>query len=440
MTHDDTSTTATTATGWVGAFNTVMALRLLGAAGAFLTTVLIARYLGREFLGRLAILLAVADVVAGLTGPALDATLVRFAALRITPERDDSAPLFRQLFLVKMLLAGGLVVIGMVAAEPVLRYVLGRVGGAEVTPIAVSLAFAAGAAMTLLGFTQAYYQAHRRFGRYAWIETANALLRLCLVGMLVTLGYRELRMVLALYVAAPALVAFASFSRLPRELFPGSADSPMPAGAVFRFAGWVAAAAVFTTLAQRADLFLLSRAGVRDALIGEYFAAMTLIRIPDLALVTLFNIALPHASGVRRAAEMRAFLRRFRWPAVGGVAIALAAAPLAGPLTRGCFGADYTHTGGLFAVLFVGAMVAVGCAPAGAAIYGMGRSRVIAGFEGLKLLLIAGLGLWAAPRYGVYGVAWTVAGVRATIGVLTYAAAMREAGRLDSAGPAEGGT
>lgn len=61
----------------------------------------------------------------------------------------------------------------------------------------------------------------------------------------------------------------------------------------------------------------------------------------------------------------------------------------------------------------------------------MGRSRTVALLEGLKLLFTLAIGWWAVPQYGVLGMAWTVAGVKGTIGVLTYGAAHWTAQRAD---------
>ncbi|MBN2308397.1 MAG: hypothetical protein JXR94_05465, partial [Candidatus Hydrogenedentes bacterium] len=52
-----------------------------------------------------------------------------------------------------------------------------------------------------------------------------------------------------------------------------------------------------------------------------------------------------------------------------------------------------------------------------------GRSRTIALLEGVKLAGVVAIGLWAAPRYGVLGMAWTLAAVKSTIGVGTVIAA-----------------
>ena len=86
----------------------------------------------------------------------------------------------------------------------------------------------------------------------------------------------------------------------------------------------------------------------------------------------------------------------------------------------------------------------MGCAPAGTVLYGSGRAHVVALLEGAKLAGIALLGYSLASREGVYGMAWTMAAVRSTIGVATVLAAhrcikgMREPGSAVAHGDGDG--
>ena len=78
-------------------------------------------------------------------------------------------------------------------------------------------------------------------------------------------------------------------------------------------------------------------------------------------------------------------------------------------------------------------MFSLGCAPAGTVLYGSGRAHIVAGLEGAKLAGIALLGYILASGQGVYGMAWTMAAVRSTIGVATVLAAHRCIERMPEA-------
>ncbi len=81
-------------------------------------------------------------------------------------------------------------------------------------------------------------------------------------------------------------------------------------------------------------------------------------------------------------------------------------------------------------MLLLGIMAALVGAPPVTAIYSLGRSRMMAGFEGVRLALTLVLGVFVVPRYGALGMAWTMASVRAITAVLTYVAAHQQIKRV----------
>jgi len=414
---------------WTRAFGLVLLLRV-GAAGlAFAATALVGRLLGDAVLGRLGLLLAVMDVAAGLAGPALDATLVRFAAQKITPELDGALPYFQRMFRAKLVVALGVLVFGALLAQPVLSYVIAPSSGRWDGAGGVVLAFAGAAVVTLLGFVQAYYQAYLRMARYALLEFANSALRLVLVAcVLAAVPAPSASLLLSAYVASSALVAVGGYARLPRAVFRKCSSEAVSLREPLRFAGWVMVAAACTALAQRADVFILGMVGVAGRAIGQYVAAFTMARLGDLAIMTLFSVLLPRASALDSRGAFRQFLNRFvpvTLAALAGCIPVYLAARWAVPAV---FGAEFAEAGVLCGILSLGVLASFGAAPAGAAIYGMGRSGFVAALEALKLAGVVAAGAAAARQHGVLGMAWTVTAVRVTIGMLTYLCAYRAAG------------
>ena len=414
-------------------------MRVSAAGLAFAATALIGRQLGDALLGRLGLLLAIMDVAAGLAGPALDTTLVRFAAREISSGRDASLPYFQRMFRIKLVVAAGLLVCGAVLARPVLDYVIAPSGGDGTGPGGVVLAFAGAAVVTLLGFAQAYYQTHLRMARYAFIEFANSLLRLVLVGcLLAVLDRPSASLLLGAFVASSTLVAAGGLARLPRAVFRRAPEDTAPLRTALSFAQWVAVAAAATTLAQRADVFILGIVGTVGGAVGQYVAAFTVARLGDLAIMTLFSVLLPRASALRTPEEFRGFLKRFFPVVVAALAAALPANFAARWAVPFVFGESFALAGTLCGILCLGVLASFGAAPAGAALYGMGRSGRVAALETLKLLALAAVGAFAARHCGVLGMAWTVSAVRATIGIATYLCACRAAGRCARAPVARG--
>ena len=85
----------------------------------------------------------------------------------------------------------------------------------------------------------------------------------------------------------------------------------------------------------------------------------------------------------------------------------------------------------LFALLLVGTAFALGSAPAGATLYGLGKSRSIAALECAKTMGVLLGGAILIPQFGVFGMAWVVAAVKGSAGILTYGLALWHVLRRD---------
>lgn len=420
----------------IAAIGSVLGLRGVTAATAFLTGVLVARQLQPALYGQFAKLFALMMIVMGLAGPPLDMSLVRFAARYITPERDDSPPYFALVFYVKCCMGALILVAGALMARPLVYLVFERgaesAGSAALPPApphAVMLAFVGGCVMTFFGFTQSFFQAHQRFARYAGFELMNALLRLGIVAVFILVGVKTAFIMLCGYVAAPAVVAVIGWSRLPRGLLRLS----LPPGIgrkFFHFARWLLLAGIFTTLAQRVDILLLGYFRVPDESQGHYGAAIVLALLGELVVLTLFHVILPKASQIRTAVEMNTFVRKFRWPSILFSLGMLPALVLSGLVARMTFGEAFADTGKLFAILLISSIVTVPCVPVITSLYGLGRSHIVALLEGVRLVATVVIGVLVVPHWGVLGMAWTVSGVRAAVIVATFIAAHRELRRL----------
>lgn len=416
------------ATGWFGDFSFVFGARILSSAFTFLTIVLAGRYLGRTSYGELVVLLSLMKVAAELVGPALDTALVRFGADTAKGERDGALQYYSYILRLKLLLAGAILLLGIVCAVPLAHLLSPRGTGGSFQSAVVALAFAGASATVLWAYAQSCFQAQQRFGLYASLESITALLRLALVAMLIVSGNAYVVYLLAAYAVAPAVSALAVWRRTPVRIPRRVNVSTSIREDVLRFAKWTLAACLLTSLFQRVDVFLLVFWGISSETLGDYGAAVQLTLAGDLVILTLFNVLLPKTSSLTRTDELREFLRRFRIPAVFSVLLVVPIVALSGPLVGITFGPAFVDTGKLFSILLVGAAFAVGCAPAGAALYGMGHTRSIAVLEFIKLLCLVVSGSIGAIYAGAYGMAWAVSLTKGTLGIATYATAYRASG------------
>ncbi len=415
---------------WLANFTSLFASRMLAAAAAFLATVLMAKDLGPAGFGVLSILLAVLNVVSGLAAPALDMTTVRFASRHGVDQPKGGLPYFQALLRIKsvliLLLFGG----GLLLTKP-LAWLLFP-GEAQPPIAALCIAFVAATLTMLWGFAYAYLQARQRFRLYAAFEVANATVRLFLVLFLIYKAYHSTTYFMATYALSAGLMALLSWPLLPRGCFRGDLPLRPYVRELLHFAKWVLVASVTTTLAQRADIFLLALCSADKVDIGHYGAAVSLTLVGDLLGMSLFNVLLPGASQIQDLGAMRQFLRRAVKPTLAACAGMLPLILLCVPITRLTFGPDYHQTGYLFAILLSGSAVGLLAAPAGAAIYSLGRPHVIAALETLKLALILLAGYTGYRLFGLVGLACGVSAAKGTLGLVTYAIAWRLSGGAGS--------
>lgn len=407
---------------WLGAFTSVFFARGAASAATFLTIAVLGRTLGRAHYGDLVVLLTVMKIASELAGPALDTALVRFVG---TAESmgTNATVYMRAVLRAKLALAALIIMAGALLAWPIQQYVV-----ASALPLhAIGLAFA-GAALTLLyAFVQSCFQARQQFGEYAWLEVLGAVSRLAAVGGLAWSGHANVTNMFIAYAGAPLAIAALLWAMKPA---PASWSGKVPAmvwSELWNFTKWVVAACALTTLSQRLDVFLISAAKLPKESIGDYCAAVQLTLLGDLVIITLFNVLLPRASRLHERGELLAFLRGFGIPTIMGFVGLIPLLAGSSVIAKATFGDAYVDTGALFALLLVGTAFALGSAPAGATLYGLGRSRTIAGLECIKLAGVLAGGIVMVPMYGVFGMAWVVAAVKGSVGVLTYALALWQA-------------
>lgn len=405
-------------------FGFVFGAKMAAAALAFATMAMVGRFLGPAEFGSFAILRTIMLMLAGLAGPALDTAMVRYTAGKDNP--NDGLPFVRAALWAK----GALLLLFLVGALT-LNHILTRLfigaESAKAEALMMSMALVGAGFLMLFEWERAYFQSRQQFGKYASLELVAAALRLTLVAV-VLWGAQAVQSILvfAAFCATPFFMMAVGTVWMPRGVARLEVSQTLEAaGQVARFAKWVVLACIFTSLAQGTDLLMLGWLNTPEEAVGKYSAARTLMLMGDLAVLSLFSVLLPKASTQGGISRMAPLLRRFTLPAMATALVLSPGLLLAEPVVRLTFGADYRGAGVLFAILLVGTLFSLASAPAGAVIYGMGYPRIISFLEGGKLLIIVVAGYLAIRSAGPIGMAWTVAATKGTIGLLTYACALR---------------
>lgn len=425
---------------WMGAFGWVLTAR----GGAALATVagimLMGRTLGPAQYGQLVLLLTMMKVSGELFGPALDTGLVRFESRDLRKGSGDATAYLRAVLWMKLVLIAATLAVGAACSAPLHTLLFRGPAGESLPRYAVFLAFLGGGITMLWALGQAHFQACQEFRPYARFEFAAAAIRFVMVAGVAWLvrspaigASNAILLFLAAYVASIALAAGSIAPCLPREILRAAPGLGVRVKEVLVFTKWVFAACCFTSVAHRLDIMLVNYLGLDEQAIGDYAGAVNLVLLGDLVILTLFNVLLPKASELKSRDERTRFLLSFRGPALAAAAAMVPVIALSGIVSRVVFGPAFVQTGVLLGILLVGTYFSLGSAPAGTLLYGMGKSHVVAGLEGAKLVGILVAGSYMASRHGVFGMAWTMAAVKGTIGIVTVGIAHAQVARESSA-------
>ena len=406
----------------------VLFVAKVGAAGlSFIILAFLARILGPASFGDFTLLRILFMLLVGLLGPAIDTALVRFGARELVQCPDRFAPTVRAALHAKAMLAIAFIVGGIVLAYPVRSVLFDP--DSPIRSVHIAIVFWGAAAMLFVDLLRALLQTQQRFAAYAVVEFLVPVLRAGAVAGLAGLGFAIAGPYLVAYVAAPAALVLVLWRIVARSSGDSTADSFQVAGDLRRFAGWVLVACVCTSIAQNADMLILGLFPISRESVGGYGAARTMMQVGDLAVLSLFSVFLPYASGLNSSKAMARMLRVWT-PGLG--VCCLLTVPLLFHMDWAMaivFGEPYAGFGAVLAVLLAGTLVSVVSAPAGAVVYGAGYPRIIALLEGIKLITLVGGGAVLVSRYGIWGMACTMATVKGTIGVLTFGAAVWVTGK-----------
>lgn len=415
-------------------FGPVFVFRAFSTGVSFVTLALVGRTLGATGLGDLSIARALMLTAAGLLGPALDTAAVRFA----TREPDNADLYLRAILWVKSALAGLLLTVGLLAASFLSSLLFHSEPGRFVSPWLVTAALGGAGGFMLFEYVRVYFQARQRFGLYGGLDFGHALIRLIAISLILVMGWGSPLLLFAAYAVIPWILCSVGLPVLTYSRRATRAEIWTRLREMFYFIRWVAVACALTSAANGADMLLLGWFRIGEVPRGDYSAARALAQVGDLAVLSLFSVLLPKAGICRDTKTTRSFLMRYSLPLVTGCVVCsvllVFVSPVLRYVLRFTFGEEFTRATLCLAVLLFSTLMALWGVPASATVYSLGRSRLIAFLEGLKLLIFVVAAAFLAPRYGILGMAWTTVVAKGTISTLTMACAWWTADARSSGG------
>ncbi len=246
------------------------------------------RVLGPEQFGIVSVSLVILYAAWQFTGKGLDQTAVRLAAVTDLPR--GSAAIFETVFALKLVINGAMVLLGVLLAGPLTRWLL----AADTSPLPVLIGFVGASAASFWGFHSSAIQAVSRFDRYAPVQVANNALKLFALALVILGGFltATTAMITSLVgFVGGAAVAFALAPALARHAH-WTREAVAP---ILRYARWLVISSILFVLYSRLDLLMVSRM-VGGETVGVYAAAALLAQIVDLIAGSILTVFLPRFS------------------------------------------------------------------------------------------------------------------------------------------------
>ena len=397
-----------------------MAPQMVGVVTGLLGSVLIARGLGPEGMGRYALVLSLAGIASSLSDLGIGQTAVRYAS-RASAAGDTPAlmSVLRWAFRMRMVLTGIITAAFMLSVSRVASTIWHDPGLASYARIGLL-----GGLFTAFGAVPAlYFQSIRRFGVNASIQTAQRLivfagvatLALCRQWSLYNLLFVQLATALISSAAFMAAVPARALWRNRKTDPPGHFWKPdIAAGTATahaqdrhsprRFAMYHIISSLVVMITMQCDVWMMGFY-LEKVELGVYSAAAR-FALPLSILLGGLNTALwPRASALQTPAELRRLLKKTLLVsfalASGGAAYAVAA-PLLAPLV---FGESYREGVLIGQLLCLRSCLSILICPVGVLGYAMGLVRVYWLINLIQLAFVVALNMFLLPRFGAKGAA-----------------------------------
>lgn len=251
-------------------------------------------------------------------------------------------------------------------------------------------------------------RALRRFGALVLTQTANILLTILLLGVLLLAAALDVPAALSVGAVAAFVAAVVGFLLLPGRWRRALLFPPGPPGESARrllsFGKWLWVSAVLSILLSQLDLLMLNHtAPPRTA--GFYALALNLAFKADIVNQTLHTVLLPAVSALDSAAAHRRYVRRSLVRSGLLAVVIIVLAPLAGPLILIVYGPAYRPSIGVFYALLGVVLFDLLTTPILLLAFPMDVPRAIAASDVVRVLTLFLLGSWLIPAFGMYGAA-----------------------------------
>ena len=374
----------------------------------FLTTLLVARFLGKTEFGIYIFCITLIKLFSTFIGDTLDLAVLRRAPVYLRVDRSLGLGLLRSSFWVRAL-AGVAAAFFVIACSSWLAQTF--LNSAELSELMI-LAATGIVGELLARAALVYFQAATDFRNFIILEGTLQFGRISLIGLLILLDGLTAEDALSIYVSVPYAVFALALLIAPSDLFKPAPSARRELSDLLHFSKWMLLALATAALSERMETFLVGYF-LTPADIGIYGAALLLTMIPEflegsIGTVLIPRVAQMHAQG--RISELHTWYMKRSIPAC---ILMIAGIFLFGDWFATAFLSErFAAAGPIFKAQMVGAMFWLALAPVPSALIAFVSARRLLGINLVGLGARFAVGISVIPSVGIIGAGYIFLGVR----------------------------
>jgi len=399
-------------------YSSDMACALMG----FASLILVSRALGPGDFGVFSIAMAIMGIAFTLSDFGLSGGTARLASPVANKDRRKFENIVAAALNTRLLASAAVLAAGALLSWLISQLLIGGEG----QYVIVILAFVGGFTTSLFMHARVVLQSERRFKALATMRVAVTAGTLVILAALILLGLLNPGSSILGYAVTP-LAAFALFIMISHGHQGGKEEHLDERRNLLEFSRWIFIVAILSAVFLRLDVLFLG-ATWTDNDVGVYSVALTLIFPITQLANSLATVLIPEVSSIVKARDLERFMYdslKYTLP-ISAALVLVAFSSIPSSLIPWVFGREYSGSVEPFQILVLSASVILICTPIYLAVYPMGKPKILAMGDFIKLLLHIGAYAILVPTLGIMGAAWGNFVAMSTGSVITVILVLRE--------------
>ncbi len=375
---------------------------MTSALAGFVSLILVSRELGPSGFGVFSIAMAIMGIAFQISDFGLSSGTVKLASPLYSKDPGKFRQILRTSLVIRLWVGLAVLVVGL-ALSWILSDMLIRDGTGHVP---VMLAFVGGFATSIYGHARLHLQTARKFKALATVRIATSACTLAILLVLVFVSILSPSSAMASYVVAP-LSAFLLLIMLTNGSEKSETGTKEVRKNLVKFSKWIFVVTMLSAVYLRLDVFFLGESWTQDD-VGVYSAAVTLIFPVTQFANSLSTVLLPEVSSMTRRSDIVAYARgslKYTIP-ISAVLGVFAISSIPSDIIPWLFGAEYAEAIEPFRYLVFSGIAILIATPIYLMVYPIGKPRVLAEGDAVKLILHAVAYAALVPTMGIIGAAY----------------------------------